>query len=309
MSSGSTSHALGRHHLERCTSRVGEHALGRPVLQRPRGRLRGDRAPSRAAKISGGKVEVSGRPPASEITSGRAVIAIRSRIAEERHHPRARGEQRRRSARGRARPSRRGVRPCGVFRRGARAPLSSTVIAPARYPTRVKLLLDILQGLGLSQAAGIRPFLPALVAGGAARADVLIDFEGGPFAFMEDPWWLAVLAALALGALIIRNEIPRQPPLTAAFQGLALGMGALLFCAVLSGDGYTWWPGIPAGLAGRLALDDGDAGPVRPRGIPARRAGARAPADLRRGRSRSCSPRCRSWRRPSRSSPPASSSG
>ncbi len=37
-----------------------------------------------AAKVCGGKVEVSGRPPASEITSGRAVIAIRSRIAEER---------------------------------------------------------------------------------------------------------------------------------------------------------------------------------------------------------------------------------
>lgn len=129
-------------------------------------------------------------------------------------------------------------------------PLSSTVIAPARYPTRVKLLLDILQGLGLAQAAGIRPFLPALVAGGAARADVLIDFEGGPFAFMEDPWWLAVLAACALAALIIRNEIPRRPPLAAALQGLAMGMGALLFSAVLSGDGYAWWPGIPAGLAG-----------------------------------------------------------
>ncbi|HMS61460.1 MAG TPA: DUF4126 family protein [Solirubrobacteraceae bacterium] len=114
----------------------------------------------------------------------------------------------------------------------------------------MKLLLDILQGLGLSQAAGIRPFLPALVAGGAARADLLIDFEGGPFAFMESPWWLAALAALALGALIIRNEITRHPPLAAAFQGLALGMGALLFSGVLSGDGYTWWPGIPAGLAG-----------------------------------------------------------
>ena len=37
-----------------------------------------------AASRSGGKVEVSGRPPASEITSGRAVTAIRSRIAEER---------------------------------------------------------------------------------------------------------------------------------------------------------------------------------------------------------------------------------
>ena len=38
----------------------------------------------RAANVSGGKVEVSGSPPASEITSGRAVIAIRSRIADER---------------------------------------------------------------------------------------------------------------------------------------------------------------------------------------------------------------------------------
>ena len=37
-----------------------------------------------AANVAGGKVEVSGRPPASEMTSGRAVIAIRSRIAEER---------------------------------------------------------------------------------------------------------------------------------------------------------------------------------------------------------------------------------
>ena len=37
-----------------------------------------------AANVSGGKVEVSAWPPASEITSGRAVIAIRSRIAEER---------------------------------------------------------------------------------------------------------------------------------------------------------------------------------------------------------------------------------
>jgi len=114
----------------------------------------------------------------------------------------------------------------------------------------MKLLLDILQGLGLSQAAGIRPFLPALVAGGAARANVLIDFEGGPFAFMEDPWWLAALAAAALIALILRNEVTKDAYLSAAFQGLAMGMGALLFCAVLSGDGYIWWPGIPAGLAG-----------------------------------------------------------
>ena len=36
-----------------------------------------------AAKVSVGNVLVSGRPPASEITSGRAVTAIMSRIAED----------------------------------------------------------------------------------------------------------------------------------------------------------------------------------------------------------------------------------
>ncbi len=40
--------------------------------------------PISAAYESGGKVEVSGSPPASEITSSRSVSAIRSRIAEER---------------------------------------------------------------------------------------------------------------------------------------------------------------------------------------------------------------------------------
>jgi hypothetical protein len=36
-----------------------------------------------AAKVPGGNVLVSGNPPASEITSGRAVMAIRSLIAED----------------------------------------------------------------------------------------------------------------------------------------------------------------------------------------------------------------------------------
>jgi hypothetical protein len=34
--------------------------------------------------VSGGNVLVSGRPPAREMTSGRAVTAIMSRMAEER---------------------------------------------------------------------------------------------------------------------------------------------------------------------------------------------------------------------------------
>ena len=58
-------------------------ALGRAVL---RARAAVDSTATRAisaAKSSAGNVVVSGRPPASEMTSGRAVTAIRSRIADD----------------------------------------------------------------------------------------------------------------------------------------------------------------------------------------------------------------------------------
>ena len=41
------------------------------------------RCDSSAASDSAGNVEVSGSPPASEITSGRCVMAIRSRMADD----------------------------------------------------------------------------------------------------------------------------------------------------------------------------------------------------------------------------------
>lgn len=113
----------------------------------------------------------------------------------------------------------------------------------------MKLFLDICLGLGLAQAAGLRPFLPALVAGGFAAGDLLIDFEGTDFAFLENVYWLLAMAALAAGALILRNEIATRPPLGAVIHGLGMGLGALLFAAVLADDGYAWWSGIPAGIA------------------------------------------------------------
>ncbi len=111
------------------------------------------------------------------------------------------------------------------------------------------LFLDICLGLGLAQAAGLRPFLPAFVAGAFAGRDVLIDFGGTDFAFLQETWWLFLMVALAIAALILRNEISRRPALTAALQGIGIGIGALLFCAVLADDGYAWWPGVPAGVA------------------------------------------------------------
>ena len=61
----------------------------------------------------------------------------------------------------------------------------------------MKLFLDICLGLGLAQAAGVRPFTPAIVAGGFAAGDLLVDFEGTDFAFLEQAWWLLLLAVLA----------------------------------------------------------------------------------------------------------------
>ena len=62
--------------------RLGE-PLGGPVLERLGAGLRGDPRSRRRRTSRAGRCDVSGSPPASEITSGRAVTAIRSRMAED----------------------------------------------------------------------------------------------------------------------------------------------------------------------------------------------------------------------------------
>lgn len=112
----------------------------------------------------------------------------------------------------------------------------------------MKLLIDILQGMGLAGAAGLRPFLPAFVAGAAGRGNVLVDFQGTDFDFLEHNWWLIAMAVLMVAAVLARGELER-PPAAASLQGIALGMGGLLFAGFLASDHYAWWPGIPAGIA------------------------------------------------------------
>ena len=117
-------------------------------------------------------------------------------------------------------------------------------------------LLDILTGLGLGAAAGIRPFLPALVAGAFASADLLIDFSGTDLAFLEAPGWLlAVVIVLILASLIQRRmgaEQMEAGPVGAALGGIALGIAALLAAGALADHSDTWWPGLIVGLAAAL---------------------------------------------------------
>jgi hypothetical protein len=112
----------------------------------------------------------------------------------------------------------------------------------------VRLLLDILQGAGLSGASGIRPFLPALVAGAFASGDILIDFDGTAFAFLEGSGFLlALVLALIAAVLAQRRGISEDGPYGAALAGIGIGLGALLFAGSLDDRHDVWWPGLLAG--------------------------------------------------------------
>jgi len=116
-------------------------------------------------------------------------------------------------------------------------------------PDALRLLIDILQGAGLAGAAGIRPFLPALVAGALATADVGIDYEDTPFAFLEQSGWLlAVLVALIVAVVAQRRGVPERL-LDSSLSGIGIGLGALLFAGTLADHGYAWWPGLLGGAA------------------------------------------------------------
>jgi len=112
----------------------------------------------------------------------------------------------------------------------------------------MKLALDILQGLGLASATGLRPFLPALLAGALASGDVGLDFDGTAFAFLESPVWLLILA-VALVATVFVRKVLESPPGEAALAGVGIGLGALL-CAASVDDGHdTWWYALILGAA------------------------------------------------------------
>jgi hypothetical protein len=112
----------------------------------------------------------------------------------------------------------------------------------------MKLVLDILQGLGLASATGLRPFLPAIFAGALAAADLGIDFDGTEFAFLESPVWLLILV-IALVASVFARRVLEAGPGEAALSGLGIGLGALLCAASIDDRHDTWWYGLIAGAA------------------------------------------------------------
>src|SRR4051812_28748142 len=111
----------------------------------------------------------------------------------------------------------------------------------------MRLLLDILQGAGVSAAAGIRPFLPTLLTGALASADLGVDFDGTPFAFLEAPWFLLILAVALVLSFLGRHYIEDGPG-EAAMAGVGIGLGGLLFAGTLDDHYDIWWPGLIGGV-------------------------------------------------------------
>ncbi|MEJ7783227.1 MAG: DUF4126 family protein [Solirubrobacteraceae bacterium] len=117
----------------------------------------------------------------------------------------------------------------------------------------MNLFLDICQGLGLGAAAGIRPFLPAVLAGLLAMGDVGLDFDGTHFAFLESPVWIVALAiVMVLSFVLSRREEPGA--VDAAIGGLAMGIAALLFAGSLADHGRDSAGWIAVAVAAGIAV-------------------------------------------------------
>lgn len=112
-------------------------------------------------------------------------------------------------------------------------------------------------GLGLGIAAGLRPFLPALLAGALGSAGALgVKLAPGSYSFLQAGWWMVAAAAALLIVYVIQLRLGAErfdagAP-GAALAGIGIGVGALLFAGTLCAHGKTAWPGLIGGAAAAL---------------------------------------------------------
>jgi hypothetical protein len=122
----------------------------------------------------------------------------------------------------------------------------------------MSLFLDIGTGAGLSSATGVRPYLPPLLAGGLARSDIGIDFDGTDLWWLESPAFLAGVVALGVIAFFVeRSAANRASPDIGGRIGrgpaeilsglIGVALGTLLFAGALYDTGQPSWIGLVFG--------------------------------------------------------------
>ncbi len=118
----------------------------------------------------------------------------------------------------------------------------------------MNFLLDLLQGAGVGGASGIRPFLPTLVTGGLATADIAVDFDGTAFSFLESPVFLIVLVFAAAVTVALEQRGKIAEPLGQGLLVIGVVLGALLAAGSLDDRADIWWPGLLVGGAAAVLL-------------------------------------------------------
>jgi hypothetical protein len=116
----------------------------------------------------------------------------------------------------------------------------------------VHLAFDIFQGMGIAAAVGIRPFLPALVAGALAAASVEIHFNGTDFSFLQSAPFLIGMAVGVVAVLLLERWLAerssRARSTNAIVAACGVVLGALLFAGSLARGDYAAWPGLIGGV-------------------------------------------------------------
>jgi hypothetical protein len=114
-------------------------------------------------------------------------------------------------------------------------------------------VLALLQAAGIAAAIGVRPLMPTLLAGGLASADVGLDFDGTDYAFLEEPWFLGVVAvvvaALWVATRRARPEVLERGWAAYATAAIAGPLGLLMGAGSMADGGHPAWTGMVVGLA------------------------------------------------------------
>ncbi len=115
------------------------------------------------------------------------------------------------------------------------------------------LVLDLLQGAGIAAAIGIRPFLPVLLAGALATADLGLDFDGTDFSFLEATGFLlAIVVLVAVVDVAMRRAGPEATearPWLYALLAVAVVLGALEAAGSVADRSDRWVVGGVVGAA------------------------------------------------------------
>ena len=123
-------------------------------------------------------------------------------------------------------------------------------------------------GLGLAAACGLRPYLPALLAGALASSNALgVEFGvtgHASYRFLDAGWWLLAVTVTLIGlyGLQLRLGAERFEALVGgAVAAESVAVGALLFAGTLAAHHDASWPGLIGG-AGAAGLSWAATNPV-----------------------------------------------